>query len=144
MAKAFQVTMDCADPRSIGGFWSRVLDYHEDPPPEPFASWREALTAWGVPEEMHNSKYAIVDPDGSSPRLFFQQVPEVKIVKNRLHLDVRVTGLPGNDLERKKPILDAEAERLIGFGATVVRTVHDELDYFMVLQDPEGNEFCIT
>lgn len=141
--RSFQVTMDCLDPRALGAFWAEVLGYVEDPPPPGFAFWPEALTAWGVPEEQHNSAYALVDPEGNRPRVFFQQVPESKTTKNRVHLDVRVTGVPGADDTKGEP-LEAEARRLVALGATHVETVRTDRDFFVVMQDPEGNEFCVT
>jgi|SRR6478609_3550484 hypothetical protein len=94
MSRAFQVTIDSSDPRALGGFWAEVLGYVEDAPPPGFATWTEALTAWGLPPERHNDAYAVVDPDGAGPRVFLQKVPEGKTAKNRLHLDVRVSGVP--------------------------------------------------
>src|SRR3954463_7277507 len=85
-----------AAPGALAEFWSAVLGYVVQPPPEPFHSWDAALEAWGVPPEHRNDRSAAVDPDGAGPRLFFQKVPEGKTVKNRLHLDVRAApGLQG-------------------------------------------------
>jgi hypothetical protein len=96
--------------------------------------------AVGVPEDQWNSRSAIVDPEGVGPRVFFQQVPEDKSVKNRLHLDVRV-GTRGEDNRAK---IDAEVARLKGRGATEAWTEDSDNEYFVVLRDPEGNEFCVT
>ncbi len=71
-----QVTFDCADPNALAGFWNEVLGYTYDVPPPGFATWAEAMDAWGVPEEEHNSASASVDPTGRGPRLWFQRVPE--------------------------------------------------------------------
>ncbi len=81
----------------------------------------------------------IADPTGEGPRVFFQKVPEPKVAKNRVHLDVRISTESPSDRES----VDSEAERLIGLGASKVRSVQDRDSYFIVLQDPEGNEFCI-
>jgi len=143
MARAFQVTIDSGDPRALGGFWAEVLGYVEDAPPPGFATWPEALTAWGLPPERHNDAYAVVDPDGAGPRVFLQKVPEGKTAKNRLHLDVRVSGVPG-PAEGKGELLQAESDRLVALGATVVRAAVTEMDHYIVMQDPEGNEFCLT
>jgi hypothetical protein len=88
----------------------------------------------------------LVDPDGVGPRLFFQEVPEGKVVKNRIHLDLQVGGGRAVPLATRRQRVDAEAERLGGAGATKLR-VFDEpgVDhYFVVMQDPEGNEFCLS
>ena len=86
-----------------------------------------------------------VDPDGVGPRLFFHPVPEGKLVKNRVHLDIDVTEGRGVDVEIRRQQLDAEAERLVALGATVNRVVHTEgsAAYGITMFDPEGNEFCI-
>ena len=90
MAVGLQVSFDASDPARLGAFWAELLGYVEQPPPEGFATWPEALTALGVPEDQQQSAYAVVDPAGAGPRLFFQRVPEQKTAKNRVHLDVNV------------------------------------------------------
>ena len=73
--------------------------------------------------------------------MFFQRVPEGKIVKNRVHLDVRVaTGLVGPE---RLAALEAERDRLLPLGARHVRTLYDGHDACIVMQDIEGNEFCL-
>ena len=80
----------------VARFWCEVLGYVVPPPPEGFATWGDFDRA--PPPEHQGSAFACVDPSGVSPRLFFQRVPEGKVVKNRLHLDVRVgTGLVGDE-----------------------------------------------
>ena len=75
------------------------------------------------------------------PRLYFQRVPEGKVAKNRLHLDVRVgTGLGG---EQRLAALEAECARLILLGAVHVRTLYDGTDSCIPMLDIEGKEFCI-
>jgi hypothetical protein len=85
-----------------------------------------------------------VDPDGTGPRLFFQRVPEPKMAKNRVHLDVRVA--PGLEGEQRMAALEAECERLVALGATR-RQRHEPAPPtsagFLVMIDPEGNEFCL-
>ena len=140
-----QVTFDCADPAALAGFWCEVLGYQVQPPPAGFASWDEALDAWGVPPEERNSRSAAVPGEGEvGPRLFFQRVPEGKTAKNRVHLDVRAA--PGTEGDERMTVLDAEATRLVGLGATRVRRVDPDGPMetgFVVMQDPEGNEFCL-
>ena len=140
-----QVTFDCTDPGAVAGFWCEVLGYQVQPPPPGFDSWDTALDAWGVPPEERNSRSAALPPEGESgPRLFFQRVPQGKTTKNRLHLDVRAA--PGSLGEERMTALDAEATRLVDLGATRVRRVDPDgrLETgFVVMQDPEGNEFCL-
>jgi hypothetical protein len=142
MAKEIQVTFDCADPGALAEFWAEALGYAVQSPPGGFASWPEALAAFGVPESEWNSRSAIV-ADGR-PRIFFQRVPEGKTVKNRVHLDVRAApGLAGDD---RMDVLEAEATRLEAHGATRAYRVEPappmELG-FITMRDPEGNEFCL-
>jgi hypothetical protein len=139
--KQFQVTFDCAEPERVARFWCEVLGYVVPPPPEGFASWNELDRT--LPAEQQGSAFACVDPKGVGPRLFFQRVPEGKTVKNRVHLDVRVgTGLVGDE---RVAALEAECERLVALGGTRVRLL--EADGFnescLVMQDVEGNEFCL-
>jgi catechol 2,3-dioxygenase-like lactoylglutathione lyase family enzyme len=143
-SREVQVTFDCADPAALAGFWCEVLGYRVEPPPAGFDSWDQALDAWGVPAEERNSRSAAVPPEGDSgPRLFFQRVPEGKTVKNRVHLDVRAA--PGAAGDERMTRLDAEATRLVGLGATRVRRFEpDRMDAgFVLMRDPEGNEFCL-
>ncbi len=139
-----QVTVDCARPDALAGFWCAVLGYVKQPPPAGFDSWDAALDAWGVPAEARDSRSAALPPEGEhGPRLFFQRVPEAKSVKNRVHLDVRAApGLSGTE---RADALQAEADRLVALGATVVRRLEaDGMDEtVIVMADPEGNEFCL-
>jgi hypothetical protein len=142
-AREVQITFDVADPAAVARFWAEALGYQLQPPPPPFGTWEEALDAWGVPPEERNDRSAVVDPAGHGPRLFFQRVPEGKVVKNRVHLDVRVgTGLVG---EERLAALEAECARLIPLGAARVRLLPaDGFDEScLVMQDVEGNEFCL-
>ena len=87
--------------------------------------------------------FACVDPTGAGPRLFFQRVPEGKVVKNRVHLDVRVgPGLKGAE---RLAALEAECARLLPLGAVRGQLlVADEVNESCLnMQDVEGNEFCL-
>ena len=144
VGKPPQIVIDCHDPASLGSFWAKALDYEMEQPPEGFATWPEALTAWGVPESEWNSANAIVDPEGVGPRIFFQRVPEPKQGKNRLHLHIRVSQGPGTPIEEKRAAVHAGVERMESLGATRLGDVEEMGSYWMVMQDPEGNEFCVT
>lgn len=140
-AKQFQVTFDCAEPERVARFWCEVLGYVVPPPPEKFATWDEFNRS--LPPEQQGSAFVCTDPSGAGPRLFFQRVPEGKIVKNRLHLDVRAgTGLVG---EERLAALEAERARLEALGAVCVRVMRadGEEESCIVMQDIEGNEFCL-
>jgi hypothetical protein len=143
MAISIQVTFDCADPGRLASFWAAVLGYKLQDPPEGYATWLEFLTALSIPENQWNRASAIVDPEGRGPRIYFQQVPEPKVVKNRVHLDVNVGGGAGTPLAERRTFVDAEVERLCGLGATKLRPYEEHGEYWVVMQDPEGNEFCL-
>ena len=142
--KQIQVTFDCADPDALAHFWAEVLGYEVPGPPGDFETWDDALTAWGVPEDHRNDASAAVDPAGVGPRLFFQRVPENKVVKNRVHLDVR--AVPGLEGDARMAGLEAECDRLVALGATRVSRSEPAPPMsggFIVMQDPQGNEFCL-
>ncbi|MGH1564299.1 VOC family protein [Mumia sp. DW29H23] len=152
MSREVQITFDAHDPRALSSFWRDVLGYvHPGPPgvelPEgadPLAAWDDFLARLGVPEDQRNSRSAVEDPDGAGPRLFFQQVPEDKVAKNRVHLDVRAA--PGLEGEARMAALEGECERLVALGATRVRRHDPESPMdagHIVMTDPEGNEFCL-
>ena len=152
MSRHVQVTFDAHDPRALSSFWREALGYVHPAPPgvslaegaDPLAAWDEFLARVGVPEEQRNTRSAIEDPDGLGPRLFFQKVPEGKVAKNRVHLDVRAApGLEGDD---RMTALEVECDRLVRLGATRVRRHEPEPPMgagHIVMTDPEGNEFCL-
>ena len=143
MATAIQVVFDCADPERLAIFWAATLHYKQQDPPDGFATWQAFLEAQGVPESEWNSANAVVDPAGAGPRIYFQRVPEPKIVKNRVHLDLNVGGGHAVPLDERRRRVDAEVERLQGLGATSLRALEQRGEYWVVMQDPEGNEFCV-
>ncbi|TXL91386.1 VOC family protein [Streptomyces sp. NBC_01725] len=145
-----QITIDCADPQRLVPFWIEALGYVPEPPPGGHATWREYWSDMGLPEEelpegAGEIPESIVSPDGVGPRVWFQQVPESKVVKNRVHLDLKVGGGREVPLAVRKERITAKADRLTAAGATVSRVMDEPgMDYFgIVLQDPEGNEFCV-
>ena len=111
-------TVDCADAYTLSRWWRSVLDYVEDP---------------DDPNEPGHEECLIFSRNGTH-RLLFIEVPESKRVKNRIHFDLRPVGGPR----------DTELVRLLELGATVVddRRNGDGTGW-VVLADPEGNEFCI-
>ncbi|MDW8803488.1 VOC family protein [Streptomyces scabiei] len=137
--RKFQVTFDCAEPERLARFWCEVLGYEVPSPPQGFGTWDEFHRSRS-PED-RGSWFACGDPSGVGPRLYFQRVPEGKTAKNRVHLDVRVgTGLVG---EERLATLEAECTRLLALGAVRVQLLYDGTDACIVMQDIEGNEFCL-
>ena len=125
MAKPLQVALDCSDPATLAEFWASALEYE-------------------VVRVSEDGERAFVgDPQGKGPTLLLHRVPEPKLVKNRMHLDVYVSPW-GSPPAEAKPIVDAEAQRLRALGATELQTFEKPDDYFVVMTDPEGNEFCIA
>jgi hypothetical protein len=143
MATSFQVTFDCKDPAALAAFWAEALGYVPQPPPAGFDSWESWATSMEIPEENWNDVSALIDPDGLKPRLYFQRVPEGKTAKNRVHLDVNLGGDPASPIEERQARVEAAVERLVAAGATRSGTVDERGAYWVVMQDPEGNEFCV-
>ncbi|MFF8775392.1 VOC family protein [Kitasatospora sp. NPDC015120] len=138
--KKFQVTFDCAEPTRLARFWCEVLGYTASPP-EGFATWDEFDRSDAPGKEPQY--FACTDPEGEGSRVLFQLVPEGKVVKNRVHLCVRAgLGLVG---EERLATLKAERDRLTALGAVCVRVMEadGENESCIVMQDIEGNEFCL-
>ena len=144
-----QITIDCANPGLLVEFWSTALGYVVEPPPGGHPDWNTYWRSVGVPENEldpdRDNADSIVDPEGLLPRIWFQPVPEVKEIKNRVHLD-RMVADRSQPLAERRAIIDAEVARLVAAGATVDHVSSAEgLDHYGVtLQDPEGNEFCVA
>lgn len=105
--------IDAVQPRVVADFWCNVLGWH------------------GVDED--DGVISISPPDGSWPAIDVVPVPENKSVKNRLHLDLRADGTSTAD----------ELERLLGLGAQHTDVGQGPGATWVVLSDPEGNEFCL-
>jgi hypothetical protein len=147
---ALQIAIDCADPGPLVQFWAGALGYVVEPPPEGHATWNGYWRSIGVPESELptdvDAADSIVDPDGVGPRVCFLVVPERKSVKNRVHLDLKISGGRAVPLPERRDRIEAEARRLESLGATRLRVNSmDGLDHYgVVMQDPEGNEFCVA
>ena len=139
MAVPVQVAIDCADPAALAAFWAEALGYVLQPPPPGFESWEDFLRGNNVPESEWNSISAIVDPDGVGPRLFFQRVPEPKVGKTRVHLDLNVGGGREPRSRSASARVDAEAQRLVALGAELVQTFEQMGEYWVGMRDPGGH-----
>jgi hypothetical protein len=138
VAPRIDLTLDCADAPRLAAFWKVALGYEDEPPPPPFATRAAWLAHHGVSEDEAGDGAWIRDPAGAGPRISLLRVPEGKVVKNRLHLDLRVSAgvAPGDAWGR----ISAEADRLAAAGATVVAAYEG---HHVTMADPEGNEFCV-
>jgi hypothetical protein len=134
-----QVTFDCADPHAQAAFWAQVFGTVVE---DHSAFVDQLVTDGRMPAEdrvqidgrsAFRDVATVRDPTGVEPRLFFQRVPEGKIAKNRVHLDIHV------DPDRK----EAEVARLTSLGAKHFETHDGRGPVTHVMLDPEGNEFCL-
>ena len=106
------VVIDCNDFERMWAFWRDVLGFEPREEPEP---------GWGV----------LRDPSGSGRQVSLQQVPEPRVGKNRLHLDLYTDGQ------------QAEVDRILALGARRFDRVSEPDEDFVVLEDPDGNLFCV-
>jgi len=142
----WQLTIDANDPARLARFWAQALGYQPVPPDEPGTAWQAHYRSRLGGQAAFDDR--LFDPDGVRPPLWFQPVPETKAGKNRLHLDLYPTGrdnaLP---LERRIEMVEAKVAELAGLGASVEQRARDDDPedpvYYVVMHDPEGNEFCV-
>ena len=139
------ITVDCADAQVVAQFWCRALGYVESPPPQGWSDWPSFLTDQGVPEDEWGDGATIRPASGDGPSISFLKVPEGKTVKNRVHLDVKVSGGRHLDQALRETRIRATEADLVAHGARTVADVADDgrLDH-VVMADPEGNEFCVV
>ncbi len=138
-----QVVIDCSDPPRLAEFWAAALNYVLQPPPQGFDSWEEFAEKIGIPPEDHDRLAAVVDPKRGKPRILFQKVPETKTVKNRVHLDIDIAPGVAFGSEERKAAARARSEQLTARGAALLREVNEPAGWWLVMADPEGNEFCL-
>lgn len=126
VASLRDVTFDSPHPASIARFWAAALDGYDVAPYDD--AELERLRGLGI-DDVDDDPNVLVEPAaGASPRLFFQLVPESKVTKNRVHLDLATDDRP------------AEVAWLASLGARVLA----EYEHWTVLADPDGNEFCVS
>jgi len=147
MPVRYQIVIDCAAPDRLARFWAAALGYQPAPVPAGFATWNDYYRDLGLPEEdLIEGVDRIGDPAGHGPDIWFNQVTEEKVVKNRLHFDIHASGERADPLETRVKRVDAEVSRLIGLGATKTVVMRQEgMDHYAVgMKDPEGNEFDVN
>lgn len=145
----WKLVVDAADPHAQAAFWAAALGYVDEDhtalvegllaagaaPPELTVALGDGRRAWRDlaavrhPEDPHEEKSGA----GLGRRILFQRVPEEKTAKNRLHMDLH----PGPESR------DAEVARLESLGASSLRRVTEHGSTWVVMTDPEGNEFCV-
>lgn len=123
-----------------------ALGYEPTPPLQPESTWLSHCRARLGDEPGFLDR--IFDPAGTGPVLWFQQVPEAKAGKNRLHLDVYPTGRDDSTpLASRIRMVDAKVAELVDAGAVVDHVTRDDNPndpVYYVVMDPEGNEFCVS
>jgi hypothetical protein len=125
MADIRDIIFDAAHPASIARFWAAVLDGYRVAPYDEAELAR--LRANGI-DDPQDDPMVVVEGGPGRPRLLFQLVPEARVAKNRVHLDLSCADL------------DDETARLVGLGASVFA----RYEAWTTFTDPEGNEFCVT
>jgi hypothetical protein len=141
MAFDVQVAIDSSAPHDLADWWAETLGWQVEEQDEAFI---RKMVDSGAATEAETTRHrgalvwkvgaAIRSPDPGRPRVLFQQVPEAKTVKNRLHFDVRVGA------DRR----EAEVARLLDRGATELWRASQGPFEWVTMADPEGNEFCVT
>jgi hypothetical protein len=127
MSMHWTLGCDAADPHSLAAFWALALGYVLEP-------------GYDEPDGA-----SIVDPDGVRPAIGWLRVPEGKVAKNRVHLDIRVAGEPPWDMTEREVLIRAKSAELATAGASVVREeAWDGVLSHIAMLDPEGNEFCVA
>jgi len=139
MTRKVQVTFDAVDPHELAAWWSELLGYEVENADEIVPGLLEGGVI-GAGDVLRKDGHlffadavAASDPERNGPRFYFQRVPESKVAKNRVHLDV-----PVND-----EALDNAVSRLVGRGAQFVEFGEHPGHRWAVMRDPEGNEFCL-
>jgi hypothetical protein len=127
MSTRWTLGCDAADPHRLASFWALALGYQNEP-------------GYDDPDGA-----SIIDPEGSLPAIGFLRVPEPKAAKNRVHIDIRVTGEPPWDDQEREQLIRSKITELVGAGATFVREqFYGRALGHVVMLDPEGNEFCVA
>ncbi len=139
MLTRIDLTLGCANPAALAEFWKTAAGYVDEPPPAPFTTREEWLAQFADEDDDGMGAAWLHDPNGVAPRLCLLQVPEPKTAKNRLHLDLRVSG-DGTPEQKWSRVTD-EVARLTAAGAVALHTF---AGHHVVMADSEGNEFCIA
>jgi Glyoxalase-like domain len=127
MAVHWTLGFDAADPQALASFWAFALGYVKEPGFD------------------GSDNASIIDPEGRGPAIGFLHVPEGKTAKNRVHIDIRVAGEGPWDMAERERLIRAKVPELQAAGARLVREeFYEQVLGHVVMQDPEGNEFCVA
>ena len=122
-----QITIDASDPDRLAEFWAEALDYEVQ----------------SLGDDSSGNYQGIVDPSGKRPGMVFQRVPEPKTVKNRVHLDLPHNADKTLPFDERRDQLSPIVERLVEAGASRQGEGSGGNEFWIVMADPEGNEFCV-
>lgn len=143
MSYSVQVTFACDDPARLAEFWAEALGYVIQPPPPGYETWDEFADEMGIPESKRGDISAVVDPDGTGPRVLFERWDGGE-PNQRVHLDINVLVDDDLTIEERDDRLAAERERLEALGATYHRVASGMAgETWLEMFDPEGNWFCV-
>lgn len=145
MAHSVQIVVACEDPNRLAEFWAEALGYIVQPPPPGFETWEQFADSLGIPEENRNDVSAVVDPQGSGPRVLFERYFGGE-PNQRVHIDVNAVGGGAVELtdEERRARLSEERARLERLGATYKREASGVAgEIWIEMYDPEGNWFCV-
>jgi catechol 2,3-dioxygenase-like lactoylglutathione lyase family enzyme len=124
------IVFDCIDAAPLARFWAKALGWEVAPYDE---AELDRLAAKGVYDPEDDPSVMVRPPEDSDfPLLFFTEVPERRAGKNRVHVDIA-----------GEMALEDEVDRLSDLGATVLNWAEEDGSIWCVMQDPEGNEFCV-
>jgi len=125
------IVFDCLDAAPLARFWAAALGWTVAPYDE---EELERLASKGIYDPEEDPSVMVEPPNGTDlPVLFFTEVPEEKLAKNRVHLDLSADGA-----------VEDEVQRLEGLGATVRNWTEEGGSMWCVMLDPQGNEFCVV
>ena len=127
--KIDSIVFDCRDAAPLARFWAAALGWQVAPYDE---EELDRLASRGIYDPEDDPSVMVEPPEAGQPVLFFTEVPEEKITKNRVHLDV--SGDPVED----------EVDRLVELGAEIRNWAEEDGGIWCVMLDPEGNEFCVV
>jgi hypothetical protein len=140
MATRIQVVFAAKDPGRLAAFWRAALNYGAESPPSGYDTWEAFAEAHGIDLQAGTDIDSAVDPDGVGPRLLFER--DTPHASGAVHLDVNA-GTGRSSLAERREIVDAEVERLLAAGATKTKVVDRTDHYWVEMEDPEGNWFCV-
>jgi hypothetical protein len=140
MVHRIDLTLDCLNPTKLAEFYKFALGYEDEPPPPPFKTREEWLATFDLSDDDQDDGAWIHDPTGARPRIFLQHTRQPRTMKNRWHLDLRVSN-KDDPRERRWEQISETVERLKTAGALIVQ---EDPPRSVWMADPEGNDFCVA